>query len=373
MIPKSVEILGSSCFLFCNLLSSVTFEANSRLIRIESFAFTNSLLRSIVIPSTILFLAFDAVNDDQRISLLDGDSCAEFDRWLKLRTSRIVMDFRRIVRVSSGLQQLRDYVVNLSGFEEGSMIGRSDVNLKEIYQREEDEFLIIVKSISQSEWVEQSHIEKEIENLINVRHPCIVAPIGFVFGSESEMLRDLKIVGLYPEGSSLSEVISINPGWWTATAKAKAVVGIVLGLRFLHSLGLLHNGLKSNNIHFDADHCIQLTYFGSIGQKVSESSMGGFSGSEWTCQTDVHGFALILFKIVVGRSVKSERFVPPEIPEFVSNIIEEGLWSELEIRRSFYDIFKILKANSFRIVKGVDSAEVLAFANWVGSAENPDK
>jgi hypothetical protein len=91
----------------------------------------------------------------------------------------------------------------------------------------------------------------KLENLLNLRHPYIVIPIGFVFPVESSESRELKIVELYAKEHSLAEVVSINPVWWTATAKAKAVVGIVMGLRFAHSFGLMHGRLNSNKIVFD--------------------------------------------------------------------------------------------------------------------------
>jgi hypothetical protein len=40
VIPNSVEILGSFCFSRCKSLSSISFESNSRLMRIESHAFS---------------------------------------------------------------------------------------------------------------------------------------------------------------------------------------------------------------------------------------------------------------------------------------------------------------------------------------------
>jgi hypothetical protein len=55
-IPSSIEILGSSCFSSCGSLSSITFESNSRLTRIESEAFYESLLQSIVIPRNVEFI-----------------------------------------------------------------------------------------------------------------------------------------------------------------------------------------------------------------------------------------------------------------------------------------------------------------------------
>jgi hypothetical protein len=56
LIPSSVEALGSKCFLYCFSLSSITFESNSHLIRIESEAFYESSLQSIVIPRSVRFI-----------------------------------------------------------------------------------------------------------------------------------------------------------------------------------------------------------------------------------------------------------------------------------------------------------------------------
>jgi serine/threonine protein kinase len=121
-----------------------------------------------------------------------------------------------------------------------------------------------MKSKPISENVEESQIEHEIEKLINLRHPCINPPVAFVFGIKSGSREKVTIVRLYFEGCSLSEVVSVNPTWWTSTIKAKAVTGIVLGLRFAHSLGLRHGHLTVNNILFDSDHCIQIVDFNAI-------------------------------------------------------------------------------------------------------------
>jgi hypothetical protein len=59
VIPNTVEILGSSCFRECKSLSSILFESHSQLKRIESLSFCGCHL-SIMIPSTAVFVAYDA-------------------------------------------------------------------------------------------------------------------------------------------------------------------------------------------------------------------------------------------------------------------------------------------------------------------------
>jgi hypothetical protein len=262
------------------------------LTRIESEVFSFSSPQSILIPPTILFIASDAVYIASQISHLDTDSCPELNRWRDLKKSDIEIDFRRIEKLNFGRACLRDYVVNVSTFEDRSVIGDSAEVLNEISHRIDDELLIFMKSIRLSESIQKSAIENAIENLINLRHPCITSPISFIFPNESSSRKELKIVRMYFKGCSLSTVLSVGPTGWASAVRAKVVPGIVLALRFAHSHGLLHHGLTAKNILFDFDHCIQIFDFEPIllgvGERENESEsesesgegiqLGGFSG-----------------------------------------------------------------------------------------------
>jgi hypothetical protein len=79
-IPRDIENIGSSCFRSCRSHSSISFKSNSRLKRIESRACCNCHL-SIVIPSTVVLVAYDAHTDLSQLSLSDPDSLPVFDRW----------------------------------------------------------------------------------------------------------------------------------------------------------------------------------------------------------------------------------------------------------------------------------------------------
>jgi hypothetical protein len=245
--------------------------------------------------------------------------------------------------------------------------------LNEIYRRVEDQFSIVVQTITLSERVGKLQIENEIENLINLRHLCIAGPIGFVFPSGSADLGELKIARLYVEGCSLAEVISVNPEWWTATAKAKAVAGIVLGLRFVHSFGLFHGHLTSRNILFDEDHRIQIVDFRPIVLEMRENKIGCFSGEGWTPKTDVDEFVSLFFEIMFGRPADATTLIDINVPYFVSQIMRAGFNSKSERILSFSDILNLLKVNDFRIVADVDSEDVSAFVSWVESAEQSEQ
>jgi hypothetical protein len=87
------------------------------------------------------------------------------------------------------------------------------VILNQKYARCDDHLSVIMKSVNGLKWTDGLRIELElvIENLLNLCHPCILSPIGFILGGESTKSEELKIVRLYDENKSLSEVISENP------------------------------------------------------------------------------------------------------------------------------------------------------------------
>jgi hypothetical protein len=113
-IPRTIEILGSSCFWRCESLSLISFESNSGLKRIEPRALGGTSVRSIVIPSTVCFIASNAFDPECQISLLDCSSCPEFERWSAVRGLDSNIDFRRIQRLGSDLRALSDCIVDLS-------------------------------------------------------------------------------------------------------------------------------------------------------------------------------------------------------------------------------------------------------------------
>jgi serine/threonine protein kinase len=228
-----------------------------------------------------------------------------------------------------------------------------------------------VKSIKVSVNFEMAHIERSIENLMYLLHRCISGTVGVILQSP---LQNLEIVRMYSAGGSLSEVVSASPEWWTPTAKAKAIVGVVLSMRFAHSFGLLHGHLTANNVLFDDDGVIQICDFcvkslsevGGNSEAIAE--VGGFSGENWRPYVDVRGFAELLSKIVIGGSSKESR-TSQFIPAFVLKMIKRGQSSDSKAIVSFVEIFETLKSEKFRILEGVDPNEVSNFASWIESSE----
>jgi hypothetical protein len=62
-VARNIEILGLNCFSSCSSFSSIIFESNSHLRRIESEAFSYSSLQSMIIPRNVQFIDVSAFID----------------------------------------------------------------------------------------------------------------------------------------------------------------------------------------------------------------------------------------------------------------------------------------------------------------------
>jgi serine/threonine protein kinase len=285
------------------------------------------------------------------------------------------MDFRRIHGFDSGLPSRTDCLLNLIEFEEGSQLSGTERFLTGKSQECDQGFDIIVKSMNVSVFVDIAHVEIRIENLMNLRHPCISSTVGVVLPSS---FQELQIVGQYSSGGSLSEVISASPEWWTPTAKVKAIVGIVLSLRFAHSFGLLHGHLTGDNVVFDDSGLIQICDFcvancsevGGNSDVIAE--VGGFSGEGWRPAADVRAFSELVSRIVIGDSAQ-ESGSSQSVPVVVLEMIARGQCLGSNAKLSFLDIFTTLKDNGFRILEGFDSKEVSNFVSWIEFSEGLTK
>jgi serine/threonine protein kinase len=269
-------------------------------------------------------------------------------------------------------------VVDLSGYEAGSVIGQRDRVVTQVHHRRCDGILIVVKTISLPVFIELCQSETEIENQMNLRHPVITSLIGCDFRVESSGVIEMKAVRSHAEATdgSLVDVVMNPPVWWTPTVKVKTLVGIALGLRYAHGHGLLHGSVKASNIIFDANHRIQIVDFSPIRlENESVEPFSGAGGAELDPTVDISGFASLLAEIGVNRIVNSsigsmeDSLHHSFVPDFVLEIIEAGQSPKSPCQVSFINIFSRLKANDFRILSGIDPEEVSAFVRWVESSE----
>jgi hypothetical protein len=107
------------------------FESPSQLKRIESRTFYLFGIE-IAIPSTILFIASDALPNPFQITFEDWNSCPDFDRWQHLRKKNIASDFPRMGKFDLDLADLKAHLMVISKSEEQSVEGGSGQVFSEI-------------------------------------------------------------------------------------------------------------------------------------------------------------------------------------------------------------------------------------------------
>jgi hypothetical protein len=411
-IPGSVVKLCESCFARCGELEIVRFVHSSRLERIGSKAFEGCLrLNALDIPSSVLCIGIDAIPAATAVSLIGNVPVRQFMCWRLRRKANPHLPLNRISGASGGSPMVADWILPdfPSGFEEIRLIYRgprgSDVRL---WKDQETGQCVVVKTFplaletedEDARMAANSMIFREIGALIELEHPCIVPLYGVVLPTAT---AGSQIATRYMKDGSLADVLKSAlksaVDWWTPTAKAITVVGIVLGMIFIHSHDYLHRDLKPANIllgknSMNAVNEVRICDFGSARlfvENAAATEQPGtllytapemFDEGPYTQTVDVYSFALIFYEIIVGKAVFAEfekklkilmkkiveglgSRTPPPVRSEVQTIITKG-WSTNESERPmFTEIFNDLKSIRYQIIDGVDSSVVEAFVQSV--------
>jgi serine/threonine protein kinase len=183
------------------------------------------------------------------------------------------------------------------------------------------------------------------------------------------------------------------PGWWTATAKSKAVAGLAPGIAFVHSLGLLHRDLKPGNIFTDEECEIRIADFGRARKTSVEISVApgspltqapeAWSDGGYLNKVDVYLFAVTLCCLlaeanrlddkpetkisknptaVMRRICSGARFVKDEkIPGFYWHLITVPWHAALEQRPSSAALLKMFEKKQDWVFPGTNEEKLAAY------------
>ena len=196
----------------------------------------------------------------------------------------------------------------------------------------------------------------------------------------------------YVSGGSLSRVIDESGRfpWFNSTVRSIIIVGIVLGMKYVHSRGLFHRDLKPSNVLLDEEHHPLLCDFGSSRSFSDDVTMTGlppvtlYYAAPELCdeevsyneKIDVYSFGISLYEIVTGKlalrhlnQMQVTAFIVrgkrPKIPESVlpfTRTLIERCWSQDPSERpSFEEIYDYLKNGDFRLFNDVDCLAVRSY------------
>ncbi|KAF5459882.1 hypothetical protein F2P56_019794 [Juglans regia] len=234
-----------------------------------------------------------------------------------------------------------------------------DVAIKLISQPEEDENLAAM--------LEEQFIS-EVALLFRLRHPNIIT---FVAACKKPPV--FCIITEYLAGGSLRKYLHHQePHSVPLNLVLKLALNIAHGMQYLHSRGILHRDLKSENLLLGEDMCVKVADFGISCLESQCGSAKGFTGTyRWmapemikekhhTKKVDVYSFGIVLWEIITALtpfdnmtpeqaafavSHKNARPpLPPSCPTAFTHLISRCWSSNPDKRPHFDEIVSILES-----------------------------
>jgi serine/threonine protein kinase len=194
------------------------------------------------------------------------------------------------------------------------------------------------------------------------------------------------------------------PAWWDATAKSKAVIGLIAGMALVHSFSLVHRDLKPEHILIDGKYEVRITGFGNARAVAPQMSMKSkpeytaapetYNTGGYTNKVDVFSFGVTLYLLwadgscdcnglpwkfpgpFVLRICAGERWGrPPGVSDFYWNLIQDCWNTEPADRPAFADMLRVFEQDRRWLFDGTDAAELADYEarvrNGVAVPENP--
>ncbi|OHS97048.1 hypothetical protein TRFO_36797 [Tritrichomonas foetus] len=157
----------------------------------------------------------------------------------------------------------------------------------------------------------------EIEVLINVSNPAV---LSFNM-SNFENLQQPVIITNYLENGSLDNILELEsrglcPEGWTTTKKFINILGIALGMDYLHSKGIIHRDLTADNILHDSHFYPHICDFrvskisnidnqGSMYSKIAGTPLymapEVINDGKISKKGDIFAYSFILYQLITGN------------------------------------------------------------------------
>lgn len=178
------------------------------------------------------------------------------------------------------------------------------------------------------------------------------------------------------------------------TTKYIILLGISLGMKYLHSMNTLHRDLKPGNIMIDSNYYPRIFDFGfsknvdvNFSQKVKQSTIGTplymapeiMLDKPYNQKVDVYSFSLIAYEIFTGRKPYDDKITILQLMnkiltcqrpdtsiienEYVKSFIEKCWSDDPEERPNFDEIARNLSDEQFYSSFGIDKERVKSYLN----------
>lgn len=285
--------------------------------------------------------------------------------------------------------RISDYIMDFSELKEIKLIGNGGFGRVVLMKNKNTGQLYAVKIITAvTENNDGESFMREVEILCNTSHPCINKIIGYKYASDQNDIRVPPMIALeyMPNGTIEHIFKKVRDGedfdFFDDTRKTIMILGIAMGMRYLHNIGILHRDLKPANILLDKEYHIQIGDFGiskfdEIGITCTKNigtlfyaTPESYSNVPFDVKADVYAFGMILFEMAVGEPAFSEKYSPQvlmkkkmdgdykEIPDDVLPLTRSLIESCLDLnptkRPTFDEIIKKIKVGKLKLFEGAN-------------------
>jgi hypothetical protein len=289
-----------------------------------------------------------------------------------------------------------ELLIDLRGYEIVNLVGMGKFGFVRVLEEKSKGERFYVTFIEESVGFNRNRLLQTISILARLNHPCIIRIIGVSLPKAFEC-EDLRIAMEYASNGSLEDaLIRVKrrevPEFWTHENITCMIIGVVLGMKYLHSRNIIHRDLRPDNLLIDGNYRIRICNFGTpvfeeCGIRIMPSTAAYLcpeclEGELPTKKFDVFSFGLILYEILTEDSVfpkdadmaeilklhrsESRPKIPDWIPEPILMLIELCWSSDPVLRPTFDDIYNALAAVNFAFFNDVPPEVV---TKYIGEIE----
>ncbi|KAK8881293.1 hypothetical protein M9Y10_004028 [Tritrichomonas musculus] len=236
----------------------------------------------------------------------------------------------------------------------------------------------------------------KIKIILKFHYPSVLNAICFSPHDFDGKTNPVLVMGFAANGK-LSKFLETKPNpRWTNTKKLINIYGIAAGMRYLHSLNIVHRKLQLSSILLDYLLYPIITNLKFIKNEFDEvDSNDGeiftkpayvapeiWSGKRYDKRSDVYAFSMILYELLTNEKpfqgitnvnqimnhVVIENYRPKfneSIPECYQELIKKCWSSNPDERPEFSDIIDLLKRDSKFILEGVNKNEYFQYIRYL--------